>query len=135
MRYLVSVWLACLSVDSWLFGESTPNEALAVTLSVAVAVLGAVWAFLVARRGRSRAALFALPAGASVLATVLTSIAVYSDPDNGLDSFYPVFFIPFYLVILGVPVWLGGSIGGIWRLVANRRDRSTDEPRAQPSQD
>jgi hypothetical protein len=124
-RYLVVAWLVILSAGSWLSGRSTSNDALLTTLFVCVCVLSVVWGCLVARRGRSRWALFAVPVGAALLATVLTSAAVLSDQDSGLDSFYPVFLIPVYAIVLGVPVWVGGSIGGIWRFVANRRDQST----------
>jgi hypothetical protein len=124
-RYLVVAWLVILSAGSWLSGRSTSNDALLTTLFVCVCVLSVVWGCLVARRGRSRWALFAVPVGATLLATVLTSAAVLSDQDSGLDSFYPVFLIPVYAIVLGVPVWVGGSIGGIWRFVANRRDQST----------
>ena len=135
VRYLVVVWLVCLSVGSWLSGRSAYDEALVTTLFVSVCVLGAVWAYLVARRGRSRWALFGLPAGAAVMATVLTSQAVLSDEGNDLDSFYPVFFIPVYVIVLGVPVWVGGAIGGVSRFVAHLRDRSTDARPARPTQD
>ena len=69
------------------------------------------------------------------MATVITSVAVLSDPDSGLDSFYPVFLIPVYAIVLGVPVWVGGSIGGVWRVVANRRDQGTGARPAPPAQD
>jgi hypothetical protein len=133
VRYLVVVWLVCLSVASSLVGWSASNAALVTTLFVSVCVLGAVWGYLVARRGRSRWALFVVPIGAAVLATVLTSIVVLSDQDSGLDSFYPVFLIPVYAIVLGVPVWVGGSVGGVWRFFANRQHRSTDEKRAHPA--
>ena len=134
MRYLVVAWLVCVSAGSWLAGRSASNDVLLTTLFVCACVLGAVWACLVARRGRSRWALFAVPVGAALLATVLTSVAVYSDEDSGLDSFYPVVLIPVYAIVLGVPVWVGGSIGGVWRFVANRLNRSTDARRAHPGQ-
>lgn len=132
---LVVAWLVFLSAASWLAGRPTSNEALVTTLFVCVCVLSVVWGCLVARRGRSRWALFAVPVGAALLATVITSVAVLSDQDSGLDSFYPVFLIPVYAIVLGVPVWLGGSIGGVWRVVANRRDRSTGARPAPPAQD
>ena len=135
VRYLVAAWLVFLSAGSWLAGRPTSNEALVTTLFLCVCVLGAVWACLAARRGRSRWALFAVPVGATLLATAYTSVAVLSDQDSDLDSFYPVVLIPVYAIVLGVPVWFGGSIGGIWRFVANRRDRSTDARRAHPAQD
>lgn len=135
VRYLVVAWLVFLSAGSWLAGRPTSNEALLTTLFVGVSVLSVVWACLVARRGRSRWALFAVPVGAALLATVLTSVAVLSDQDNGLDSFYPVFLIPVYAIVLGVPVWVGGSIGGVWRFVASRRDRSTGARPAHPARD
>lgn len=139
MLYLLVVWLACLSVASWLAGRSAPDNALETTMfvvmSVSMSVLGAVWACLVARRGRSRWALFAAPVGAALLATVLTSVAVFSDPDSGFDSFYPAFLIPVYAIVLGVPVWVGGSIGGVWRFVDNRRQLSTDARRTHAAQD
>ena len=73
--------------------------------------------------------------GAALLATVLTSKAVLSDPNSGLDSFYPMFLVPFYAIGLGAPVWVGGSIGGVWRFVANRRHLSPTVPRAHPAED
>ena len=135
VRYLVVAWLVCLSAGAWLAGRPTSNEVLVTTLFLCVFVLGVVWACLVTRRGRSRWALFAVPVGATLLATALTSVAVLSDQDGDLDSSYPLFLIPVYAIVLGVPVWLGGTIGGIWRFVANRREQSTDAPRGHPAQD
>ena len=109
-------WLLVVGLTAWLWGRTGEQiGGAAWVASVVTGVLGVAFGALLARR-RQIALAFAMALLGAFAATVVFTIALFSGPDLGLDSYYPGWEFVLFVVVLGVPLAVGAAIAGLWRL-------------------
>jgi len=126
------VWLVGLIGASGLLGlqpVDDENGSVVAWLAVGVVVVTtvALGVALIVERRKWWWVVVAAPVG-GFIATVVFSIALYSIPDNGLDSYYPQLLFVEFAVYLLVPLAFGAVLGAVWRVIRVRTRKDASAP-------
>jgi len=119
------VWLLVLVGSAWYLGALPAEDGIPVAAWLVIGsefLMTTAWGATLASERRGW--LLVIPAAlvGGFVTTAVFSIAITSNPDNGLgDSYYPEFtFIEFTVIVLA-QLAIGVTIGAVWRLIRRVR--------------
>jgi hypothetical protein len=112
------------AVTFWLGGREPTNETIVWTGLVAALVTGLALGTILVLACHSPWVVGVTLLGALV-ATIVHGITKNTHPDVYMDSYYPLLDFIVLLVYLGVVLVVGAGIGGVCRLIARVRARTS----------